>query len=182
MRVIINEAQRLCGIVEELLEFSTIQNGRMSMMMDKMDLLAELGEAVYIFKNKAETQKKHLLYTEPEIPSPIMGDKNKIRQVFINIIDNAIKYIPEDGIVNISAEQKEDRIVVKINDNGYGISAEHLPKVKDKFYKANKTQTGAGIGLAIADEIVNMHGGTLDIESEEGVGTSVSISIPILID
>jgi signal transduction histidine kinase len=109
-----------------------------------------------------------------------MGDRNRLRQVFINIIDNALKYTPEGGIVNVSVTQKDDYIDVIVSDNGCGIPAIHLPKVKNKFYKANQTQTGAGIGLAIADEIVNMHNGALNIISEENAGTTVTISLPAL--
>ncbi|MDR1254207.1 MAG: HAMP domain-containing histidine kinase [Oscillospiraceae bacterium] len=182
MYVITREAERLCGIVEELLDFSSIQNGRMTMMMDKIDLLAELTEAVYIFRNRTENQKKHLLYAEPSSLSLVMGDKNRLRQVFINVIDNALKYTSEGGIVNVSVTQTDNYISVNVSDNGCGIPAIHLPKVKDKFYKANQTQIGAGIGLALADEIVNMHGGDLTIVSEENVGTTVTISLPALIE
>jgi signal transduction histidine kinase len=182
IHIIIDESERLCGIVEELLDFSSIQNGRISMMMDKMDLLAELSEAVYIFKNKAADQNKEINYTEPSMLSPIMGDKNRIRQVFINILDNSIKYTPEGGTITINTEKTDDRVVVEVRDNGEGISSVHLPKVKQKFYKANQTQVGAGIGLAISDEIISMHGGTLEILSEEGVGTTVIISLPLLVE
>jgi signal transduction histidine kinase len=180
MTVIAQEAERLCSMVEGLLDFSGIQNNCITMMMDKIYLLAELGEAVYVLRNRANDQKKHLLYAEPNVLPPVMGDKNRLRQVFINIIDNALKYTSEDGIINIFAEQKDDFIQVRINDNGCGIPAIHLPNVKDKFYKANQTQIGSGIGLAVADDIVKMHGGTLDVVSEEGAGTTVTISIPIL--
>ena len=108
-----------------------------------------------------------------------MGDKNRLRQVFLNIIDNALKYTPEGGNVIVQILNKETNIEVLISDTGCGIAPEDLPKVKDKFYKANQNVGGSGIGLAVADEIVQMHGGTLDIESGIGVGTTVKISIPV---
>ena len=100
--------------------------------------------------------------------------------MFINIIDNALKYSSEGGVVNVSIEQADDNIVIVIADNGCGIPAEHLPKIKQKFYKANQTVRGSGIGLAVADEIVKLHKGTLDIDSVENEGTTVTIKIPIM--
>ena len=91
----------------------------------------------------------------------------------------ALKYSSSDGIVNINADYVEDEIIITVADNGCGISAEDLPKVKQKFYKANQTVRGSGIGLAVADEIIKLHHGTLDIDSTEGEGTTVTITIPV---
>ena len=142
------------------------------------DLLAELDEAVYMYRERAISENKHLDFEEPESISPVLADKNRMRQVFVNVIDNALKYTPEDGMVSIRVQEDEKFIHIYIVDNGCGIPAEHLPRVKDKFYKANQTQRGSGIGLAVADEIMTLHSGSLQIESEEGVGTTVIISIP----
>lgn len=178
MSIIVRETERLSGIVEELLDFSRMQNKGMVLMMDKIDLLAELDEAVYVYRERALSENKHLDFEEPETISPVLADKNRMRQVFVNIIDNALKYTPEEGMVSIRVQEDEDTIYIYIVDNGCGIPAEHLPRIKDKFYKANQTQRGSGIGLAVADEIMNLHSGSLEIESEEGVGTTVIISIP----
>ena len=180
MNVIIRESERLSGLVEELLDFSRMQNGRMTLMMEKIDLLAELGEAVYMFTDRAAAEHKYLLYEEPTMLSPVLGDVNRLRQVFVNIIDNALKYTGEGGTVEITAKEQDGYIRVVISDNGCGIPAEHLPNVKKKFYKANQTVRGSGIGLALADEIMKLHGGQLDIESQENVGTAVTITIPVL--
>lgn len=179
MNVIINESERLCGLVEELLDFSRIQSGRMVLVMERIDVLAELTEAVYMFRNRAKTERKNLLYTEPQSISPVIGDKNRLRQVFINIIDNALKYTEENGTLNIRILEDDKTISVIISDDGCGIPEEHLPRVKDKFYKANQTQRGSGIGLAVADEIIKLHRGTLEIVSKENVGTTVEIKLPI---
>lgn len=180
MTVIVNETERLTGIVEELLDFSRIQSGRMVVNMDKIDLLAELDEAVYMLRERALSENKHLLYDEPEHIPPVLGDKNRLRQVFINIIDNALKYTPASGVIGIEVIHDNDTIKINISDNGCGIPAEHLPRIKDKFYKANQTQRGSGIGLAVADEIMQLHNGSLDIESTEGIGTTVTLSFPVL--
>lgn len=180
MNVIVKETERLSSIVEELLDFSRIQNNRMVLIIDKIDLVAEVDEAVYMLTDKATSENKHLFFEDPYIPAPVAGDKNRLRQVFLNVIDNAIKYTQANGVINVQIRNTEDNVCVVISDNGCGIPAEHLPKVKEKFYKANQTQRGSGIGLAVADEIVKLHSGTLDIESTENVGTTVTISIPKL--
>ena len=178
--IIVKEAERLNGIVEEVLDFSRIQQDRMVLIMDKLDILAELDESVYMLRERANTENKHIVYDEPEIIPIVLGDRNRLRQVFINIIDNALKYSDADGVVTINAEEVDKTVIITIADNGCGIPAEHLPKVKQKFYKANQTVRGSGIGLAVADEIVKLHKGTLDIDSTEGVGTTVTIKIPVL--
>lgn len=178
MNVIIRESERLSGLVEELLDFSRLQSGRMRLFAAKIDILAELDEAVYMFTDRARTEGKQLNYEENTLLSPVYGDVDRLRQVFVNIIDNALKYTESGGCVAVSANEADGHIQVVISDTGCGIPAEHLPNVKKKFYKANQLVRGSGIGLAMADEIVALHGGTLDIASQVGVGTSVTITLP----
>ena len=180
MGIIVRESERLSGIVEELLDFSRMQSGRITLTMEKIDILAELGEAVYMFSDRARSEHKFLLYDEPALLSPVLGDINRLRQVFVNVIDNALKYTAEGGTISVSAAEADGFIRVVITDNGCGIPAEHLPNVKKKFYKANQTVRGSGIGLALADEIMRLHAGSLEIESHENVGTAVTITIPVL--
>lgn len=179
MGIIIKETERLNGIVEEVLDFSRIQQDRMVLIMDRIDILAELDESIYMQKDRAASENKNIIYEEPEILPPIIGDRNRLRQVFINVIDNALKYSGSGGEVTVNVVQEGNKVIITIADNGCGIPAKDLPKVKQKFYKANQTVRGSGIGLAVADEIVRLHGGTLDIDSTENVGTTVTITIPI---
>ncbi len=178
MGIIVGETERLSGIVEELLDFSRMQSGRMTLTMDRIDLLAELGAAVYMFSERARNEGKFLVYDEPAMLPPVLGDINRLRQVFVNVLDNALKYTQEGGTINVSAEEEGGFIRVVIADDGCGIPAEHLPNVKKKFYKANQTVRGSGIGLALADEIMTLHSGSLEIDSHESVGTAVTIRIP----
>ena len=178
MEVIVGETERLSGIVEELLDFSRMQSGRMTLTMDKIDLLAELGAAVYMFSERAKREGKFLIYDEPPMLPPVLGDVNRLRQVFVNVLDNALKYTKEGGTINVAADEEAGFIRVVIADDGCGIPAEHLPNIKKKFYKANQTVRGSGIGLAIADEIMTLHSGSLEVESHENVGTAVTIRIP----
>ena len=179
MRVITGETERLSNMVEELLDFSRMQSGRLSVIMNKMDPLAELGDAVLMYVQKAKREGITLVYNEPEDLPVIVGDKNRLKQVFVNVIDNAIKYSDEGDTVTVDANADDKFVYVSVADTGCGIKAADLPKIKTKFYKANLTRRGSGIGLALADEIVKMHGGSLDLESEENKGTTVFIKLPI---
>ena len=177
--VIVNETERLSQMVEELLDFSRMQNGRVTLRKANMDILAELGDAVLIYSDKARRENIRVIYNEPEMLPFVYGDKNRLRQVFINIIDNAIKYSSSGDTVTINAEETENgNIRISVADTGCGIKKSDLPKVKTKFYKANHTRRGSGIGLAVADEIIAMHGGSIDLKSREGAGTTVIITIP----
>ncbi len=178
MNVIIRESERLSGLVEELLDFSRLQNGRMRLIVSRLDILAELDEAVYMFTDRARTEHKTLHYEETPTLPPVYGDVDRLRQVFVNILDNALKYTQSGGTITVLSRGDMGWVRVIISDTGCGIPAEHLPNVKKKFYKANQLVRGSGIGLAVADEIVAMHGGTLDIQSVEGKGTTITISLP----
>ena len=145
-----------------------------------MDVFAELEDAVLMYTQKAKRENIELEFNEPaEIGPMIMGDKNRIKHVFVNIIDNAIKYSDSGDKVTVDGYFDEENIFIAVADTGCGIKESDLPKIKTKFYKANYTRRGSGIGLALADEIVKMHGGTLTIDSEENVGTTVEIKLPI---
>ncbi len=180
--VILNESQRLSGLVEELLDFSRMQSGRMTFRMEKTDILAELGEAVCMYEELAKRAGVMLAYHEPDSVPYVIGDANRLMQVFVNIIDNAIKYNHEGGLVVIDVIAADGLVHVSVNDTGSGIPADDIDKVKQKFYKANKKVNGSGIGLAVADEIIAHHGGKLAITSTEGIGTTVIVSLPIASD
>ena len=180
MGVIIGETERLSVMVEELLDFSRLQSGRMVLQPMKLDIIAELSEAVITFEQRAIREKKELIYEEIDDIIAVTGDKNRLRQVFVNIIDNALKYSDEGGSVTISTLRRENGFVdIEVKDTGIGIPADQLEKVKTKFFKGNATRRGSGIGLAVADEIISMHGGEILLDSIEGEGTTVTIRLPI---
>ena len=179
MRVIAEETGRLSDMVEELLDFSRIQGGRFNLSKANMDVFAELTDAVIIYSEKARQENKNLIYDEPSEIVTIYGDRNRIRQVFINIIDNAIKYSADNGRISVDTAVTDKSVIITVEDNGCGIAQSDLSKVKSKFYKANNTVRGSGIGLAVADEIVSAHGGTLVIESELGEYTRATVTLPL---
>lgn len=168
-------------MVEELLDFSRMQSGRMTLRKEKIDVLAELDEAVFVFRERAQREGIEITYTPPEVPAPADGDADRIKQVFVNILDNAFKYTGSGGKVFIDAELLDGTIKVQIRDTGCGIKKEDLPHVKEKFYKANQGVRGSGIGLAVTDEIIKLHGGELLVDSVEGEGTTITILLPALV-
>lgn len=180
MKVINGETRRLEQMVEELLDFSRIQTGRFSMQTETIDVIAELEDALLLFVERAKKENIKLSYNEPQFMCAVVGDRSRLRQVFINIIDNAFKYT-EEGNIDVYVDKNESSVVISVADTGCGIAPEDLPKVKQKFYKANRTKRGSGIGLAVADEIIGMHGGMLEVESELGKGTTVTIVLPLAV-
>ncbi len=180
MQVIINEAGRLTGMVEDLLDFSRMEGGNMVLHTKKIDVLAELDETVFVFKERAARDGIEVVYTAPHFAAPMTGDPDRIKQVFVNILDNSMKYTKQGGKIILLAEFREDnKIEIIISDDGCGISEEDLPHVKEKFFKNNNTVRGSGIGLAVADEIVRLHDGELNINSKLGEGTTVTIVLPV---
>ena len=178
MHVISEETGRLSQMVEELLDFSRMQGGRFYLNKENMDLFAELTDAVIIYSEKARLENKTILYDEPQAVVTIYGDRNRIRQVFINIIDNAIKYSSDGGQIAITVISGKEEVTITVEDDGCGIAESDLAKIKTKFYKANNTVRGSGIGLAVADEIITAHGGSLEIKSELGKYTRAEITLP----
>lgn len=183
LQVIVSEAGRLEGFVEELLDFSRLQSGRMNLRLAKCDILAELEETLFTFRERAVREGYEVKYSIPEQPSIANADANRLKQVFMNILDNALKYSRPGSKILVKADfvkrENKNCVRIAIADQGCGISAEDLPHVKEKFYKANVSVRGSGIGLAVTNEIVSLHGGTLDIDSEVGTGTLVTIILPL---
>lgn len=179
MRVVISETGRLSQMVEELLDFSRMQSGRLRLVKAKMDVLAELSEAVLMYTERAKREGIALCYEDTDQIAPVYGDKNKLRQVFVNVIDNAIKYSDNGGTVTVTVVLDHEKITIQVQDTGIGIREEDLAQVKKKFYKANSTRRGSGIGLAVADEIITRHDGTLTVASRYHQGTTVTIDLPL---
>ena len=177
--VIGSETERLSGIVEELLDFSRMQKAKPSTATDMIDVYTEVQEAVFLLNDRAKKQGVTLTCTEQETLPPIQGNGDRLRQVFVNIIDNAIKYAKPNGSVHVDAAPITNGVQIVVSDNGIGISEEDLPFVTERFYRAANTQPGSGIGLAVAKDIVTAHGGTLLIESELDKGTVITITLPI---
>ena len=180
MGIIVSEARRLTNMVEELLEFSRIQDGRFTLSVEPMDIKAELEDAVYTYREFFRREGIELNHFDCAAAfPPIAGDPELLRQVFCNLLDNAAKHGGSGKRIDTAIARDEDQVVITIRDYGPGIPAEELPHVKYKFYKGSSKARGSGIGLAVCDEIITRHEGTLDIDNAEGGGCIVTIHLPI---
>ena len=180
MDIIVSEARRLTNMVEELLEFSRMSDGRFTLSVEPLDLKAELEDAVYTYREFFRREGIELTYQDcPEEAVLISGDPERLRQVFCNLLDNAGKHGGSGKRIDVSIAQEEESAVIRIRDYGPGIPEEELPHVKYKFYKGSSKTRGSGIGLAVCEEIVTRHEGTLDIGNAEGGGCLVTVRLPI---
>ncbi len=156
-----------------------METGRLSVVSQQLDVSQILSESVDMYIELARQQGIELIFTRPADDAFVLGDPNRLKQVFINIIDNAVKYTEKGGQVLVDQTAEEGCARITVKDTGVGIPAQDIDRVKEKFYKANKTVRGSGIGLAVADEIIKQHKGLLFLESTEGVGTTVTIVLPL---
>ena len=177
--VVLSEADRLSNLVEELLDFSRIETGRLSVVSQPLNVTKILSESADMYAELSRQNGIEFIFNEPAEQLEVMGDADRLKQVFINIIDNAVKYTESGGQVLISQLKEEGCVRIAVVDTGVGIPAVDIDRVKEKFYKANKTVRGSGIGLAVADEIIKQHQGLLFIESTEGAGTTATIVLPL---
>ena len=185
--IILKEARRLTRLVEELLEFTRMADGRFTVNVIDIDLEAELEEATFTYGELLRQEGMSLEYEPAPEPLPMMAaDPQRLKQVFLNVLDNAAKY-GRDGkriIVTISLSRNyddsgRDYAMITVRDFGPGIPEDELPHVKDKFYKGSSKERGSGIGLAVCDEIVRLHDGVLKIENAQGGGTLVTVLLPV---
>jgi len=179
LEIIKKETRRLSQMVEELLDFSRIQGGSLKLHTESFDLRGELFDAVYIYNDMLKQENLTVRYEEMPEPVQVFADRNRLRQVFLNIIDNAAKYGKDGDFIDISLRKQDGMCIARFKDYGQGIPAEELPFVKEKFFKGSARGRGTGIGLAVCTEIVTLHGGSLDVESVYGEGTEVIITLPL---
>lgn len=177
--IINSETNRLSKMVEEMLDMSRMQSGRLSISPSLIDAVAEFEDTVFMMSERAKGEKINIVYTMNVTDCTVNGDTDRLKQVFFNIIDNAIKHSNAGADINITTSRTEDSISFIVEDFGAGISKEDLPFIKEMFYKGASQKRGSGIGLGVSDEIVRLHGGTLDIESELGIGTTVTVTLPV---
>ena len=179
MKIISSEAKRLTEMVMDLLDFTRMQDGRMTLAVEMTDLRSEYEDTVFMYGSRLSQDGIQLIYQEndediPEIPC----DPQRMRQVFLNILDNAAKHGGAGKRIETDMHYDGEFVSVQIRDFGPGIPEDELPLVKKKFYKGSSSVRGTGIGLAVCDEIVEMHGGTLTLENAEGGGTLVTVRLP----
>ena len=179
MKIILREAKRLTEMVVDLLDFTRIQDGQMTLNVENTDIRGEFEDTVFMYGGRLAQEGITLEYldTDEEIPE-ITCDPKRMRQVFLNVLDNAAKHGGEGKQIEASIAYEKKYVVVRIRDYGPGIPEDEIPLVKKKFYKGSSKARGTGIGLAVCEEIVQMHGGKLILSNAEGGGTLVTIMLP----
>ncbi|WP_125152498.1 sensor histidine kinase [Clostridium rectalis] len=181
LTIIENESERLSSMVEELLDFSKLISGKISLKKEYIDFKNLMGYIQTYMGPRAKRENINFVVDYDDSIKKIYMDSNRIKQVLINILDNAFKFTKDTGerVVKLSTNLSENKVIISVEDNGCGISSQEIPKVKEKFYKGKSSKSQNGIGLSICDEIVKMHEGKLFIDSCINVGTTVKIILPL---
>ncbi len=178
LEIIENESDRLSKMVEDLLDFSRFISGRITLEKDEFSLRETLSMLYKQYTPRAQDKDLELELVISDDVQNITADEDRIKQVLINLIDNAIKFTPEGGRIILSSYLEDSSVVMSVEDNGVGIDSEDLPEIKEKFYRGKNKNANSGIGLSICDEIMALHDGELLIESEVDEGTIVRAILP----
>lgn len=181
MSIISKETERLIGLVEEMLDFSKLQQNQMKLVKGTVSIREIVQETMLNVWAKAEQKQIHLKLDADETKAyNVFGDGNRLKQVFLNIVDNAIKFSHENSWIYLSVKEEDGKVIAAVQDTGIGISEEHLSKVRDRFFQVNHQNGGTGLGLAITQQLVELHEGTISMQSELGSGTTVTVTLPAL--
>lgn len=185
LNVINSESERMTRLVKDLLQLSKLDYDKVEWNMKEINLPDIIKECVFKMEIAAKQKDQDLTYEIKEEALRMVGDKDRIEQVIINILSNAIKYTPENGSISVTAAKTEDnKVEIRITDTGMGIPKEDIPRLFERFYRVDKARSrmmgGTGLGLSIAKNIVEAHNGTIGIESEYGQGTVVIIGFPCI--
>ncbi|MBR2679648.1 MAG: HAMP domain-containing histidine kinase [Exiguobacterium sp.] len=178
LSIIHSETERMIGLVEQLLDYTKIEESRLVLYRQELDLVSLLRQVTLQLKQSLEDKGITLIERYPQ-KSIGLFDENRLKQVFLNILENAIRFSPDGGTLTIRFVQSERVAFISIIDEGPGISREHLQRITEMFYQAHVTEGSSGLGLAISKELIEAHEGKLVIESEVGHGTTVTVLLPL---
>jgi len=176
----LEEAERILSMVNTLMDISEAEAGVLALRREPLPIRELLGEVVELYEDVAEA--KHVTVAlEPGHDVTIDGARDRLRQVFANLLDNAIKYTPDRGSVRIGVTRDDDMAVVTVADTGAGIGAEHLPRIFDRLYRADasRSERGLGLGLSLVKAYVAAHGGAVEARSEPGRGSIFTVRLPV---
>ena len=182
----LTESDRMTRIVSDLLVLSRLDNKRTQWKLENFDLCRSVSRLIEVMRVDIEAREHTVTFTsEGHIP-PITADRERIEQVIVNVISNSVKYTPVGGKIDVSVTSADDKISFRVKDNGIGIPEEDLGRIFERFYRVEKSRTsemgGTGLGLAIARELIEAHGGDIQIDSRLGEGTAVTVTLPIVCD
>lgn len=178
LNIIEKESDRLTAMVEELLDFSRFVSGRIKLEKDEFDIGNTIEMIGKQLRPRAINNEIDFMVNVKQDLGTFLGDENRIKQVLINLLDNAFKFTSPGGKVELNAYKDNEILILEVKDTGVGIPEEDLSKVKEKFYKGKNSKSHSGIGLSICDEIVKLHNGTMEIFSALNQGTRVVVKLP----
>lgn len=178
------EADRLTAMVKDLRELSTIESSNFQLSLAPLSLKELIDKIILKLKPQFETKKIEFKSTISSTLPKVSADGNRLTQILINLLDNALRFTPKGGKVEISIRPKNDVVELTVSDTGIGIPEKHLPHIFERFYRADESRSrktgGTGIGLAIVKELVKTHGGEIRVESKESKGTKFNFTLPIV--
>ena len=175
------EADRMTTLVNDLLELTSLQSGQADMKAQQVDIASVIREEGSRYVQVAEGLGIEARVSLPEDLPKVVAQEDRMRQVIRNLLDNALKFTPENGRIDISASTNHDVVEVRVSDNGLGIPSESLPHIFERFYKVERSRRneGSGLGLAIVKNIVQAYGGEVSVESREGEGSTFSFTLSV---
>lgn len=180
--LIYEEAIHLNNIIQDLQELALAESGQLRYIRSRMDLEDAIAQTVTMLKPSANAKNIKLSIDIPYKLPPVYADENRVGQIMRNLVSNAVKYTPEGGTVTVSGAAQMQDVIIRINDTGHGIQADHIPYLFERFYRAdpsrNRATGGAGLGLAITRQLVEAMGGEIKVESTPGYGTTFSFTLP----
>src|SRR4029077_15344633 len=183
LRVMERHSKRLDLLAEDLLTLAQLESTNPHLQLADIDLSIFFRDVIRDLEKKLANKQLHLLVdVSPNLP-PIHVDRTRLQEALYNLLDNAVKYSRERGEIRLSARQRESEIELTVSDDGVGITKEDLPRIFERFYRADKARTpdnvrGTGLGLAIVKHIAQLHGGRVEAESEVEKGTTIRVVLP----
>jgi len=183
LRVMERHSDRLELLIEDLLTLAQLESGNPNLQMGTLDLSSFLPEMVRDWEKKITTKQLNMSVDVPPDLAPIRVDRTRLQEALYNLLDNAVKYSREHGEIRLSARQRDSEIELTVSDDGIGITKEDLPRIFERFYRADKARSpdkvrGTGLGLAIVKHIAQLHGGRVEAESELDKGTTIRVVLP----
>lgn len=181
LHIILKESERMQGLIEDLLDLSKIEQQGFKLNMGTVDMKELLGEIKMVLENKSQ-EKEISLQVDVLRHVPVIGDPSRLKQIFINLVNNAIVYTPAGGTVSVALLEDEHNAYIKVSDTGIGISTEEIPRIFERFYRVDKARSrntgGTGLGLSIVKHLVEAHHGTITVDSTVGEGTTFTVALP----
>jgi PAS domain S-box-containing protein len=179
---VLHEVDRMVELVEDLLQLAHSESGRLALRREWFDFTAFAGTILNLFAQRSQALEVRLILDAPR-PVQIQADRNRLTQVFVNLLDNALRHTPAGGSVTVGIERRDEDVVCIVRDTGVGIPYNDLPHIFERFYVVERSRareiSGTGLGLSIAKQLIEAHGGSISAESDFGSGATFTCRIPI---